>query len=267
MSTATYELARSIPARVGELRVLVDHAAKCESEDESLYNAICRAAAVLMASHLEGFLKELVRSIVLDLNFHIEEFSYMPAAMQRTFCMKIAFYEGVSSAEVEKRVAQLISFFSSNNVKVDMSAFPYKENSNRNPSPSFIDTTLGAIGVPSVLAALKGGRFEAVFDGDHRTDYLLRRDLRRFQAKLYQFPYKALPTPYTFNKSKDKTEGSLWWEFINGIMNRRHSVAHGDTLENETSWAELRTDALKIEVLMFAIIYRSCSFLGESLSR
>lgn len=267
MSTATYELSRSIPARIGELRVLVDHASKCETEDESLYNAICRAAAVLMASHLEGFLKELVRSITLDLNFHIEEFSSMPLAMQRTFCMKIAFYEGVSNAEIEKRVTQLISFFSSNNVKVDMSAFPYKENANKNPSPAFIDATLGAIGVPSVLAALKGGRFEAVFDGNHHTDYMLRRDLRRYQSTLYHFPYRALPPPYTFNRNKDKAEGSIWWEFINGVMNRRHSVAHGDTLENETSWSELRTDALKLEVLMFAIIYHSCGFLGLNLSK
>jgi hypothetical protein len=78
MSTASFELAQSIPARVDELSVLIRQAKAVQDTQESLYNAVCRACCVLMASHLEGFLKDLSTSITRDLNYNLGGFGQMP---------------------------------------------------------------------------------------------------------------------------------------------------------------------------------------------
>jgi hypothetical protein len=95
MSTAVFEVARSIPLRTNELRQLTTLATQLETTNESSYNALCRACSVLLAAHLEGFIKELGKNLVSDFNFNVESFSMMPSAMQRNFCERIAFYQGV----------------------------------------------------------------------------------------------------------------------------------------------------------------------------
>lgn len=264
MSTATFDLALSIPNRIEELERLVKHAKAIENIDEPLYNSVCRALSVLLASHLEGFLKELSRAITLDLNFHLSGFSDMPEPMQRAFCNKIAFYENVPNGEIEKRIQQLISFFGKNPVPIAMDAFTYRENANKNPSSAVIDAAMAELGIPNALFSLNRSHFEVVFDNDERTEYLLRRDLRRFRSYLYHFPFRPLPKQYDFNRSKPpkKSESeSLWGSYIQDVLKRRHRVAHGDTLANETTWEELQSDTIKLEVLMHAIMLSAATFL------
>jgi hypothetical protein len=185
--------------------------------------------------------------------------------VQRTFCEKIAFYEGVTRSEIEERTKQLIAFFSQNSVPIDMKAITYKESPNKNASAAFIDSAMAKLGVPDVVNAIAGGRFDAVFNNDSRANYILIRDLVRFRACLYNFPYRSLPAryPFVFRKVKVKHPiQSLWHVFIEEVLTRRHKVAHGDTLANETSWETLRLDAVKLEVLMQGLMYAAATYLA-----
>ena len=186
----------------------------------------------------------------------------MPAAMQRTFCEKIAFYEGISSSEINERIKQLVTSFSQNSVPIDMQAFTYKENSHRNATIAFIDKALSKFGVPNVVNSISGGRFENVFDNDKRTSYVLVRDLKRFRSRLYKFPYLPLPREYEFKFGRSEERGqTLWHSFIEEVLVRRHKVAHGDTLDNETSWEDLQTDTVKLEVMMQGLMYSAACYL------
>lgn len=49
-------------------------------------------------------------------------------------------------------------------------------------------------------------------------------------------------------------------------MGRRHIVAHGDSLNNDTTWEQLQRDVSKIQVLMYGLIFSSCSYLSKSIS-
>ena len=266
MSTALFDLAMSVPRRIGELNLLIDNAKLYETSREPLHNAICRAASVLMASHLEGFLKELTSSLVADLSYYHGGFDKMPPAMQRSFCEKIATYEGVPQVEINERIRQLIVFFSQNSVPIDMQAFTYKENPNKNATSAFIDKALARFGVPNVINAISGGRLENVFDNDTRTNYIIIRDLKRFRSSLYDFPYAALPTSYAFHYEKPRGQGqTLWHSFIEEVMIRRHKIAHGDTLDNESTWEDLKSDATKLEVMMQGIMYAAAGYLAVSL--
>ncbi len=265
MSTALFDLAISVPKRIGELHILTDAAKFYERKDEPLYNALCRAASVLIASHLEGFLKDLTSSLVADLSYYHGSFSKMPAAMQRAFCEKIVFYEQTSRLEIDERIKQLIAFFSQNSVPIDMQAFTYKESSNKNATSAFIDKALGRFGVPNIINSISGSRFENVFNNDTRTNYALVRDLKRFRSRLYRFPYLPLPQEYGFQFEKLKGKGqTLWHSFIEEVLIRRHKVAHGDTLDNESSWEDLQKDTVKLEVMMQGLMYSAAFYLATT---
>lgn len=265
MSTALFELALSVPKRVNELNRLIAAAKECELADEPLYNSICRSVSVLLASHLEGFLKELISSLIADMNSFRNGFSDIPVAMQRSFCEKIAGYEGVERKEIEERIKQLIAFFSKNSVPIDMRAFTYKESPNKNATSAFIDAAMAKFGVPDIVTAVAGGRYDVIFDNDQHSTHILSRDLRRLRARLFHYPYRPMPAKYRFRfreagGPKSKTQ-SLWHTYIEEVLIRRHSVAHGDTLENETTWTALTTDAQKLEVLMHGLLFASAAYL------
>lgn len=267
MSTAVFELAHSIPSRLSELFILTDKAKTVQDCEPELYNALCRSCCVLLASHLEGFLKELTSRIISDLNDNTSGFAQLPYSVQRTFCLKIAEFEGVSPKETESKVRQLITFFTKNSVLVDMKAFPYKESVNKNPSNTFIDASLEKIGVPSALSLLDLPAFKTAFQNDDRLTYQLNRKLRRLISHFHSYPFRTLPESYRPTKSiiaKGKLGQSLWYAFIEELMIRRHKIAHGDTLSNEASWEDLKQDAEKLKALMYGLIFAVCSFVGTN---
>ena len=68
MSTFVHYLTDSSEERWQEVNLLIDQASDKEGVDKPLYNALCRAIVVLIVAHFEGFMKELARSIVQDIN-------------------------------------------------------------------------------------------------------------------------------------------------------------------------------------------------------
>jgi len=266
MSTATFEVAMSISTRLGELKRLVTHAihSRDKLKDESIYNSICRACCILIASNLEGFLKELSRSLVLDLNYYLKDFSKMPSIMQRAFCEKIIYFEGVPDADHQKRTNQLIEFFTKNSVQIDLHAISYNQNANKNPSPSFIDTAFEKIGIHSMLNTLTDSRLEDVFKNNGALNYKLLRDMSRYKSNLYTFPYRSTPPTYSFKQitkaeKKNMPNNTIWHNYIDEILTRRHSIAHGDTLNNDTTAEQLDSDITKLEVLMYGLMYSATS--------
>jgi len=266
MSTAVYDVAQSIQLRKQEIDILAKEAERIAAKNELLYKSLCRACCVMIASHLEGFVKDLTRSLVRDFNYNHTAFSQMPAAMQRTFCEKIAFYEGVEKKDVETRISQLKSFFTSNSVNIDFDAFNYKQNVNKNPTGDVIDAAFSKIGVPNILGSLSGSNLEAVFDNEYRTNYKIMRDMRRMRSTTYRFPYqKSSPViGFDFKRAKEqkgRQVASLWHTYVEEIMTRRHQIAHGDTMDNVTTHENLLLDAVKLEALMHGILFASAEFL------
>lgn len=266
MSTATFEIAMSITTRLAELKRLVTHAVHSRDvlKDENIYNSICRACCILLASNLEGFLKELSRSLILDLNYYLKDFSKMPSVMQRAFCEKMVYFEGVPDKDQMARVNQLIAFFTKNSVQIDLQAISYKQNDNKNPSPSFIDTVFEKLGIYSMLNTLADSRLEDVFKNNSRLNYTLLRDMSKFRSYLYSFPFNSPPPEYTFKKIEKKEkkvalDNTIWHDYIDEILTRRHSIAHGDTLNNDTTAEQLESDILKLEVLMYGVLYSATS--------
>jgi hypothetical protein len=173
---------------------------------------------------------------------------------------------GTMYSQLPPFLIRRLAFFGQNSVTIDFKAISYKENPNRNPSINFIDNAFAKLGVPDIVGAISGGKLDAVFDNDRQTNYLLKRSLLRFRATLFKFPYRPLPADYTFRfragKARDRVgEQSLWHAFIEEVLARRHKVAHGDTLANETTWETLQVDIAKLEVLLQGLTYAAAAYL------
>lgn len=264
MSTAIYELIDVLPARASELRRLLLLADNVLEQDEDSYNTLCRACSVLLASHLEGFLKDLTQSLLSDFNFYSGSFNKMPEAMRVTFCRKIATYDGVEEQDIKVRVSQLLAYFDKNSVAIDMRAFNYKENNNKNPNGNVVDVALQRLGVPDALQSISVTWSECVFNNDSAAVHEIKTDLRKFREALYNFPYNKIPNNYEFNhavRKADKKIKTIWHTFISDLMLRRHNIVHGDTMANDSTTAQLHVDVDKLEVLMHSLVYSAVSYL------
>lgn len=270
MSTAAYEAIGKIEPRIKELRTLANAARVArDAGHEDIHNAICRSCAVLVASHIEGFIKDIVDSVRLDLNFHLKEFKLLPAALKREFCKNIAHYEGVRTNDVDKRIKQLISFFERNTVPVELDAFPYIENVNKNPKPSSVDAAFGKFGVNGALDALGSNLLLGIFSESAASHFKVKREMIRLKSTLYSFPYTQ-PNAAIFvedNSQKRQHGDNLWHTFLEEILTRRHKIAHGDTLENPATVEELDHDISKLEVMVYSLAYFFCSKIGAGVRK
>ncbi|UNK53053.1 HEPN domain-containing protein [Rahnella aceris] len=269
MTTALYEVSQTIPIRISELNNLTDYAEFVKAKDEVIYNSLCRSTCVLISAHLEGFLKEIKKAIIQDLNFYHQGFASMPIPIQRLFCEKIAHYEGVPTSEVSTRIKQLIDFFSKNSVPVDLQAFNYKENPNKNPNADFIDLVFEKMGLRSMLNSLTKTPLERVFENNSNVNNMILRELKKLRSVLYKLPCNSFPSTYAFEyiAPKGKTAGSqsMWHSYMEQVLQRRHTVAHGDTMNNLTTSDELKSDIIKLEVLMHGILFSAAYFfIGKS---
>jgi|GEM_PF-1287127 hypothetical protein len=292
IKTALYEASASIPDRIAELEVLMDHASTVQlwlengsfdndypfikttvlSQPHSaikgqlLLDSLCRSCCVLLVSHLEGFIKDVNKAIIADLNDNVGEFSSMPESLKRSFCEKIAFYDGVPDDEKNERTKQLLAYFESNTVPINFSAFRYKESSNKNPTSNFIDNSFVKYGIHGLLNTLSKGLLYQVFENDIHKDYKAVRHSRRDRNFLIKFPYKIYPDYYKFqykNKKEATSTKSLWYDYIDHILNQRHKIVHGDTTENNSSILNLRKDIAKLNILMHGIIFSVANYLGK----
>lgn len=269
MTTALFEVSSHISTRISELNVILN-AAKEHDETNPLHKALCRSATILLSSHLEGFLKDVSKSALLDLQYNIRHYKDMPKNIRETFCRKIVYYEKIEEKDIRGRMTQLDAFFMSNSVKIELNAFNYNENPNKNPSPKNIDRPLKIFGLEDILQRISTEKILNIFEGSASSEYMTLRQMSKFRSTLYRFPYKALPSNYQFLKpkkaSKKQISPSIWETFLDEVLERRHAVAHGDTMENIGHINVLRENVKKLEVLMYAILYCVSNSLIEQKS-
>lgn len=261
MSTAAFDAVAKIPERISELRSLSSKARQLRDSEEHVYNALCRACAVLIASHIEGSIKDICDSVRIDLNYFMKEFRQLPVTLKRTFCHKIAYYEGVDGKDIDIRISQLIDFFERNTVPVELEAFPYLESTNKNPKPSNIDKPFEKFGVNGALSAMGSDFLLQVFSDSPKKNYIIKRELIRRRSSLYTFPYKIADQEIFLDPKSIKKKpypGSLWNTYFEEIVTRRHKIAHGDIIENPTTVDQLDQDIFKAEIVLYSLAIYFC---------
>ena len=266
METAVFGTAKTISSRIAEVRLLIDKARMLEDVDEEFHDALCRSASVLLVSHIEGFLKDVVSSICIDLNYFVKDFSKMPDSVKRQFTLNWVHYEEVPERDVNSRARKLQDFFDEHSVPVRLTSPNVATSRNKNPSVKVIDKLFEPLGVNKIVSSLHSDYYQRVFEGSSSATYHLLRQCLANRSKVYSWPYRGCEDGEFMappNKGDPYAGSSLWVTFIEDILKRRHSIAHGVALKNTESPSSLSWDASKAEALMSGLMLFACGQIGS----
>lgn len=231
-----------------EIETLIVEADKLQNNQEKdLYNALCRSIIVLRVAHMEGFLKDLIRNTINDLNNNLK-FSDLPNKIKYTFS---SFF---LDNENHYKQNKLISIFEESDVKINYDAFLFN---NKNPKEDTIEKAFSSFGIKNVFKAIHNAEIELVFSDTSVGKTMLDDIAQHVKAGISSYPYNINMHNYAFcnDDSKGKT---LWEEFIEQINMKRHEVVHGNNFENSVDIGTLKSDNIKIRLLQMCLICALC---------
>ncbi|POA49378.1 hypothetical protein C1893_07080 [Pseudomonas sp. MPR-ANC1] len=251
MSTFLQEYISSLEDRWKEVDVIIDRAKAVKEVDFAFYNAICRSASILIVAHLEGFVKDLTKCIVSDLN-RSGAFVDFPIAVKRTYCSK--YLGSAPDKELKayyKKLDALIVKLDEFDCKITPEPFLFPRN--KNPSANMLTTVFENFGVSNVFGYLHDSKFDDAFAMS--ASEIKERNLELKEAVVRaseNYPYVVSFEELGFDKRNPKGR-TLWEEFIEQINQRRHSVAHGADFDNADDVSDLEARKAKVELLQYGL--------------
>lgn len=261
MSTCISDFVEQTSLQWKEVDMLTSEAiAKQLSGDEDLYNALCRSVTVLMVAHFEGFMKDLVKAIISDLNSNCK-FVNMPEAVKRTYCKK---YFG-NNEEINKsgnKISKLKEKFETLDCKITHEPFFFPQN--KNPNNKTIKSVFLNFGIKEIFNFLYESELEnAAFTESSST---LAETLEKFKDVIEtgtkDFPYKCDIGEYKLTHTEFRSK-TLWEEFVDDINNKRHAVVHGNDFLNAEDASNLQSSKEKIMLLELALVGIMCDYITK----
>lgn len=247
MATFLFDYIDQLGAKWYEVDVLIEKAKKIRESEPVLYNAICRSISVLIVAHFEGYIKDVVKNVVKDLN-HSVDFKDLPDQVKRTYCTK---YLGQNLDSIDKnyeaKVKKLINKF--NEIDCQISHEPFFYPANKNPNPNVVQKIFARFGLSNVFHFIHESTFDDIFSEplSQIKDRILNLRLELLQA-LESFPYAFDITKHHLEKSPYDGK-TLWQEFLEQINQKRHEVAHGNEFDNVEDVYSLETKKNKVVLL------------------
>lgn len=245
-----------IEKRFHEIEILLEQAVTKKS-DGLLYATFCRSAHVLLVAHFEGMVKDIVKDVLDDLNNNLS-FKESPTQIKRTYCHYYLNKNDRGDYD-EVSIKKLIETFDELPTKLKIEPFLFENN--KNPNPYIIDTILKKFGVKNFFMLLKNSDLDIVFQNIKSDTNTLKERLKNYLTEnLVEYPYNVAESFYnpenpTSTQSQPRT---LWQTFLDDFLNDRHSIVHGNTLENPKDHEEIAEAMAKIHVLIYAFIISVC---------
>jgi hypothetical protein len=262
MSTFVYDLVNSIDDRLREVRILIEKAAAEQNNSSELYDPLCRATVLLVVAHLEGFVKEIAKAIIYDIN-QFSSFKESPVALKRTFCKTFMIFSQENGRVVEPFVQQLINML--NNLETKFVVDPFLVESsygnNKNPSPSVINKICANFGVRNIFSWFNGSRLDIVFSGiGSEIDLLLEKLKFHTLENTQSYPYELDISLFDVKEPSEKNAitRSFWETFLDQLLKIRNDIAHGSSLTNSLSVEELNDFLNKVIVLKYGLVLVLC---------
>jgi len=230
MGTFIYDLAYSIEDRWSEIDILIEKASREENSDLAFYDALCRATVVLIVAHLEGFIKDVSRSIIQDIN-RSSTFKASPQPIKRVFCRSfVDLPSGENKTSAEHRIQRLMDMLDDLDTKFSVEPFLIENNhgNNKNPSPSIIERICTNFGVEGFFSWINSSRLDVVFSGMPSDVINLINELRdHLLARTELYPYTVDFSLFGIREAKNNKSGirSFWETFLDQVLKNRHDVA------------------------------------------
>ncbi|WP_220720265.1 HEPN domain-containing protein [Agarivorans litoreus] len=261
MPTFLQELIATTDTRWKEVELLIEEADKHDAGSD-MYDSLCRSTSILMISHMEGFIKGLVKSLVDDLNRHLS-FSEFPVPAKEA--VAASYYSAAMSDEKDFRKfqASLIQTLEGvSDFEANVDAFLFGGNSNKNPKPDMVSQALRKFGVRDVFKNLHGSSYEDVFESPRAAKRRLSLLHRIVSRACDAFPYSASLTKSSGLITSNYQGQTVWHEFLNNINSHRHQIVHGNTFENTTTVRDLRSTIINVRLFQLLVVYVVCAQLS-----
>lgn len=246
------ELLNDLDFRWEEVDLLIEQAENVEESNPKLYSALSRSISVLVVAHLEGFIKDLAKALIQDINQSCN-FNDLSDAIQRTYTTRYVINNKESNPNFY--INQLVEKFKQINCKI--SHEPFLKIDNKNPKPDMIKTILLNFGIKNAFSNLKESNFDEVFEDIpiHIINEKTVQIKESLISLIGNFPYTTTLPPLKLEPTDlGKNERTLWQTFLDDINQRRHEVAHGNIFNNSESPRALRERRVKLHYLQLALI-------------
>lgn len=260
MATFINEYLEQLETQWKEVDILIDSANRCENSDPELFNAICRSTSVLIVAHMEGFIKDLAKNLIRDLNSN-REFRDLPRAIQKTCCQGYLGFDVGAIPRYQDSIDDMILHLSDcTGYKLVPESFLFDKN--RNPKPDSIQEVFKRFGHSDIFKSLHNSIFDEAFESDARLQRLLVVAQYFLKRKVSTFPFRV--SIHKFNLGKNKYNGrTLWQEFLDEINKVRHAIAHGNTFNNDENIRAIKTRRDKARLLQLVLIYVACCLVNK----
>lgn len=255
MNTFIREYLKQLETQWKEVDVLIESASQCEEDNQELFNAICRSTSVLIVAHMEGFIKDLTKNIIRDLNSN-KEFSELPRAIQNTCCQGYLGFNPSAIPKYQDSLDDMIQHLSGC-TGYRVSPEPFLFDKNRNPKPDSIQEVFKRLGHRDVFKALHKSLFDDAFESDNRLQRLLVVTQYFVEKRVTTFPFKVSTSRLNL-KNEKYTGRTLWQEFLDEINKVRHAIAHGNTFNNDENVDAIKRRRNKAKLLQLILVYIAC---------
>ena len=247
----------SLNNRFNEVDLILKEAENQFDKNESLYNALCRSAQVLLSAHFEGYLKDLVKNALDDIN-NFSSFGVSSNSLQRRLCehFVINYGEDKNSRISNEKIKKLQEILAGLDVKFKKEYFSHDENAN--PKATILDKYAEMFGVKNFFGQLKKSRLDLVFSNTKADNDLVCLEVEEYLLMTTSsFPYAAEISFLGIDDTKPSSL-TLWDDFLSGVLKRRHDIAHGRELENAVHYSVIEGDIIKIKLLVYAFTIFVC---------
>jgi hypothetical protein len=247
----------SLDRRLSEIHLVLEEAKANFEVKDTLYKALCRSAQVLLSAHFEGYLKDLVKNALEDINRY-SSFKNSNIFLKKRLCEYFIFSlkEEKYSRDNHQRTIELIEVFDNVETKFKKEYFFYSEN--KNPKASVLDKIAEQFGIKNFFIQIKKSNLDLIFSNTNAENVLVCQSIKNYLLETTEnYPFTTTLDFLEIDESKSGPD-NLWDAFLSNLLKRRHDIAHGTEIENSAGHATIEEDKLKIEILMYAFTAFIC---------
>lgn len=247
----------SLHKRFCEIDIILEEANKNFEIHNDLYSSLCRSAQVLLSAHFEGYLKDLVKNSLEDIN-HFSSFKNSNKSLKRRHCefFLMPQRDEKNSKATNQKIETLILEFDELNTKFKKEYFSSSDN--KNPKATVLDKIAEQYGIKNFFKRLKQSNLDNIFSNTKNENIELRNSIRDILVvSTDAFPYTINLDFLEIDETKDSTD-NLWDAFLSELLKRRHDIAHGRETENIADYSEIESDKIKLEILIYAFTAFVC---------
>lgn len=198
------------------------------SENVEKINTLCRASIVLLSSHLEGFLQDLMEEFIDEVNQLEIGFSSLPVELylQNTFPKGQVTQNNFDSLT---NIVNEIKILEKNNVNISLDKSKFAK-TDSNPTPDVINKLFKILGIESVLDILnqeiKNLHTEETYKDFFTDSEKVELNSLLGAPMLINRIEKYIVEKRNLKNQKKRNVG--FYNTINQLLNFRNNIAHGN---------------------------------------